>query len=135
LRALVAIVRRAISTVILVVDDDPEFLGEATSALTLGGSQVLAARNAPEALKLIGKMGAAVDLALIDLTLGTASGFELIRGISAIDKGLPVIAFSGVSSLSTLQSATMLGAVEVLRKPINRKWTEAIERVRRHPIG
>jgi two-component system C4-dicarboxylate transport response regulator DctD len=116
---------------ILIVDDDPVFLGAVTEALTLEGSQVLAAGNAVRALHFVEKIGSEVGVVLIDLNLGSVSGFDLIQAIKAIDANLPVIAFSGVLSQSVLESATMLGAAEVLQKPFSNKWHLAIERVRR----
>ena len=120
---------------ILIVDDDPVFLGAATEALTLTGSQVLAAGNADRALHLIERIGSEVGVVLVDLSLGKVSGFELIQAIKAIDRSLPVIAFSGVSSLDVLESATVLGAAEVLKKPFNDEWHAAIKRVRRQSNG
>jgi DNA-binding NtrC family response regulator len=121
--------------VILIVDDDPVFLGALTEALSIAGSQVLAAGNADRALGLIERIGSEVGVVLVDLSLGSASGFDLIQAIKAIDGSLPVIAFSGVSSLDVLESAKMLGATEVLQKPFNPAWYAAIERVRRHSTG
>jgi DNA-binding NtrC family response regulator len=117
--------------VILIVDDDPVFLGAATAALTVEQNHVLAAPNVARALELIDKIGSEIGVALIDLNLGSASGFDLIRDIKTIDANLPVIAFSGACTPATLESAMMLGAVEVLRKPINREWIAAIDRARR----
>jgi CheY-like chemotaxis protein len=117
--------------VILIVDDDSEFLGAATAQLTRHGNHVLAAKDANRALALIETLGFEVGVALVDLNLGNMSGFELIQAIEAKDANLPVIAFSGVCSQSVLESATALGAQEVLRKPVDRNWHAAIERVRR----
>jgi DNA-binding NtrC family response regulator len=95
----------------------------------------LAAANADRALHVIERIGSEVGVVLVDLSLGNVSGFELIQAIKAIDRNLPVIAFSGVSSLDVLESATVLGAEEVLRKPFNDEWHAAIQRVRRQPNG
>jgi DNA-binding NarL/FixJ family response regulator len=37
---------------------------------------------------------AAVDLAIVDLSLGTADGLEVVRQLLTIDAGLPVLVFS-----------------------------------------
>jgi len=116
---------------ILIVDDDPEFLGAATAQLTRDGNHVLAAKDANRAFSLIETLGFELGIALIDLNLGKLSGFDLIQAIEAKDASLPVIAFSGVSSQPVLESAMVCGAREVLRKPIDHKWRAAIERVRR----
>ena len=116
---------------ILIVDDDPVFLGAAIAALAGESDRVLAASGSSRALELIKQIGPVISLVMIDLSLGSDSGFELIQAVKAVDGELPIIAFSGVSSRSTLESATAFGAATVLRKPIGPDWFEAIARVRR----
>lgn len=116
---------------ILIVDDDPNFLEHAHS--TLGRQErVYVASNADHAMMLLGYIGADVGIALVDLDLPGTSGFDLIEKIRHFDSKLPVIAVSGVVSESVLESAREFGARETLRKPISGEWKPAIERLRRH---
>jgi CheY-like chemotaxis protein len=117
--------------VILIVDDNTDFLGTATAFLSSCGYQVLAARDIPGATDLLRRVGFGVDVVLIDLTLGQDSGFDLIQLVKSIHLGLPIIAFSATVNSAALQSALTFGAAEVLRKPVGSDWHAAIERVRR----
>ena len=103
---------------ILIVDDDPNFLEHARSAL---GSQdrVYFASNAQHAMMLLSYIGADLGIALVDLDLPGMSGFDLIGQIRRFDPKLPVIAVSGVVNRAALESAKEFGAVEILRKPID----------------
>ncbi len=115
---------------ILLVDDDPNFLEYAHAAF---GRQerVYFASNADHAMMLLGYIGADVGIALIDLDLPGMSGFDLISRIRNFDSKLPVVAVSGVVNEAALESAKEFGAIETLRKPITRDWKPVIDRIRR----
>jgi len=117
--------------VILIVDDDPEFLDLAETDLSVATKGCFRASNATQAVNLIQKIGSEVGVALVDLRMPGVSGFELIRSLHQIDSTLPIIAISGVVSDKALESALGLGATETLRKPITGAWNDAIRRVRR----
>lgn len=118
---------------ILIVDDDPIFLGSATTALTAKDERVLCAQSATRALDLVKKIGSEFGLALIDLDLPDTNGFQLISMIKTLDEKLPVIAISEVFSDTALDSSKAFGAQETLRKPISDQWRVAIARLRRRP--
>jgi DNA-binding response OmpR family regulator len=117
---------------ILIVDDDPVFLGRATEFLTANDERVLCAPNVNRAVDLIKRIGSELGLALVDLELPDGDGFDLISQIRMLDANLPVIAISGVSSDATLQSSILVGAKGALHKPINDEWGAAINRLRRY---
>ena len=117
---------------ILVVDDDPQFLDEVKAALTPASERgVFFAGDARQALALMHQLGSAVSLAMIDLDLPGIDGFALITRMRESFPNVPVIAISGVIRSAALESARAFGATEVLSKPISTEWTAAIERVRR----
>ena len=123
---------RPVSQMILVVDDDPDFLDQVKRAFvpeSAGG--VLFAGNAKQALILMDKLGSAVTLAMIDLNLPGVDGFALITKMREGFPDLPIIAISGVVRDTALESARLVGATEVLPKPITTEWAAAVERVRR----
>jgi DNA-binding NtrC family response regulator len=108
---------------ILIVDDDPNFLETAREALGRD-NQVFLASDPAQAYKLAENLGFSV--VLVDLELGGANGFDLIEKMHESFPHLPVIAISGVTSLSTLESATEFGAVGFLEKPIGPEWNDAL---------
>lgn len=110
---------------ILIVDDDAEFLESARMALPFDR---LCATTAGQAMGLL----RAIDfsLALVDLDLPDESGFDLINEIHTANPALPVIAISGVYAANVLESAREFGAVDVLRKPVTKDWAALVDRVR-----
>jgi DNA-binding NtrC family response regulator len=118
---------------VLIVDDDPIFLGNATVTLTSAGERVLCAPDAERALDLVSRIGSEFGIALIDLDLRESSGFDLITDIKKLDMDLPIIAISGVLSVAALESARVFGVEGLLRKPPGTEWNNEIARLRRHP--
>lgn len=120
---------------ILIVDDDPVFLENATEALSTDHERVLCARSANPAIELIRTLGLELEAVLVDLSLDDGNGFDLISSIRKLDESLPIIAISGVFSDATLQSSKVLGAKEALRKPIDNEWNATIDRLKRKPAA
>lgn len=117
---------------ILVVDDDPNFLEQAQTALASASVRgVLSAENAIQALRLIQKMRASLSMILIDLNLPKVSGFELIATVREKFPEIPIIAISGVRQGAALESAKVFGASEVLSKPITGVWEATLNRIQR----
>jgi DNA-binding NtrC family response regulator len=114
---------------LLIVDDDPTFLQAAGEAL-MQPRGVFLARDAKQAKELIGSVGQAFSVALIDLDLPGQDGFSLIAEVCEHCPDLPVIAMSGVLQRDVLESAKLVGAVDALRKPITAEWNTAIARAR-----
>lgn len=114
---------------ILVVDDDPKFLEEARLRLDAGRGVFLAA-NAAQARSLIATVGTVFSLAVVDLDLRGQNGFDLIRDLHANYPDLPIVAVSGVFQRDVLETAKLVGAVEVLQKPIDPDWIPVLNRAR-----
>jgi CheY-like chemotaxis protein len=120
---------------ILLIDDDPEFLNSLTQDLTSAGHRVLQAAEGQEGMDLLEKLGGEVDLVITDLALPGMSGYEVISQLSHGRKDLRVIAVSGVYKESYLEVATVLGARAALQKtprgkPMQRaQWLAAVESV------
>jgi len=110
---------------VLVVDDDPNFLEQAMQSLN-SGKGLFIARDAKQAKELMGCVGAAFSLVLIDLDLPGQDGFSLIHEMRAAFPDLPVIAISGVCQHDVLESAKLMGATAALSKPIDSAWNLAI---------
>jgi CheY-like chemotaxis protein len=119
---------------ILLVDDDPDFLQKA-EAIMARHRQVYFARDAKSALDLMASVGEGFTVALIDLDLPGVDGFELIGKMRRHFPDLPIIAVSGVVQQHVLESAKTVGADEVLPKPITGEWKSTIERVQKAKAG
>jgi CheY-like chemotaxis protein len=115
---------------LLIVDDDPRFLQDAQRALHVEGG-VMFARNADQALSLLGELGTEFSAALVDLSLPGTDGFSLIIEMRRRFPNLPVIAMSGVFQEHVLESAKAVGAADALRKPITSEWNSALSKVHR----
>ena len=126
---------------ILLIDDDPDFLTALTQDLTSAGHRVLQAAEGQDGMDLIEKLGGEVDLVITDLALPGMSGYEVISQLSHGRKDLRVIAVSGVYKESYLEVATVLGARAALQKtprgkPMQRaQWLAAVERVFEPPAS
>jgi len=114
---------------LLIVDDDPHFLEQAMQLLN-SGKGLFIARDAQQAKELMGSVGAAFSLVLVDLDLPGQDGFSLIQEMRAAFPDLPVIAVSGVCKRDVLESAKLVGAADALPKPIDDTWNLAIAKAR-----
>jgi CheY-like chemotaxis protein len=118
---------------ILVVDDDQTFLQKAQAVFSKTAmSDLIFAKDAVQAMRLLNALSEDFTVALIDLDLPGTSGFDLISEVRKQFPNLPVIAISGVYQEPALESAKVMGADEVLRKPISQEWKTAVERIQRH---
>jgi len=115
---------------LLIVDDDPTFLERAEELLQGEGRGIFFARNAEHAKELMGTVGDGFSVVMIDLDLPGQDGFSLIAEIRREFPKLPVIAISGVFQKHVLESAKLVGAADILQKPISPEWSSTIARVR-----
>ena len=100
---------------ILIIDDE-EFIRENVNrVLRDEGYQVIAAVDGKSALELIG--GEEIDLALLDLNLGTENGIDVLKAMKEIDPELLVIVITGYGSVETAVESLKLGAFHYMKKP------------------
>lgn len=121
---------------ILVVDDTPGMLASLQSLLQAAGySDVLTARSAQAAFRLLGMEESTesvkeVDLILMDVQMPELDGIEACRRIKMINRlrDVQVIMVTGVAETDCLATAFAAGASDYLTKPVNR--TELLVRLR-----
>jgi PAS domain S-box-containing protein len=99
---------------ILVVEDEPILERLARRILGAAGYTVLTARDGAEAVELFRRNAAAIDLVVLDRTLPTLRGEEVLARIRELRPGVRAIVSSGDASVSAAQFP---GAAALLRKP------------------
>lgn len=115
---------------LLLVDDDPEFLIKAQEVLRPSFRNILFALGAEHARALMRVVGREFSMVMIDLSLATDNGFDLISEFHQRFPTLPVIAVSGVYTPDVLDSAKVFGAAAVLAKPVTPEWMATVDRLR-----
>jgi diguanylate cyclase (GGDEF)-like protein/PAS domain S-box-containing protein len=116
--------------IILVVDDNrqiSDFLAE--SMLPGLGYEVLVARDANSAIKLVKQRKANFDLMLLDLQLPDLTGLDLLKRLDKDGYHIPTILMTGHGSEQVAAEAFRLGVHDYLSKPLDENLlTEAITR-------
>ncbi|HET9442458.1 MAG TPA: response regulator transcription factor [Acidimicrobiales bacterium] len=102
---------------VLVVDDEPSIRTVLALALTHEGHTVAEAGDGAAAMAHV-ELGREVDLVLLDLHLGDASGLDLIPRLKR-DVDLPVIVVSGRDQEVDRVVALRLGADDYVTKPFS----------------
>lgn len=104
--------------IILLVDDDREFLAELQEALALSGFIPVAVTNGADALRTARRIRP--DVMLLDFKLGTENGFTIARKIrkDPATSRIPVIMMSGYFSASGREASLAPSSINVyLNKP------------------
>lgn len=107
---------------ILIVDDEDLILYSLRRLLEDEGHEVAAARDGATAHEVLRK--SAFDLVITDILMPEKNGIDLIIDLQNEHIDVPVIAISGGDRTPTsapifLNMARELGAVHILRKPMN----------------
>jgi FixJ family two-component response regulator len=102
-------------TVVIVVDDNSDFLKSAARLLTVHGFAVQTFTSA-EALLDNSDVQTAACL-LLDIHLGGISGIELQRRLAALGSKCPVIFMTAKDDDATRKEAADAGCIAYLRKP------------------
>ncbi len=115
---------------ILVVDDNrqiSDFLAE--TVLPGMGYEVLVARDANSAIKMVKQHKSNINLMLLDLQLPDLTGLDLLRRLAKDGYRLPTILMTGHGSEQVAAEAFRLGVHDYLSKPLDEELlTEAITR-------
>jgi CheY-like chemotaxis protein len=105
---------------ILIVDDDPGTRNALKAGLTSFGYQVLAAADAPEALKIIESSISGVEpveIMVTDLRMPGMDGLELIRSAKKMSSGLIAILMTAYGDEYIREEITNLGGCRYIDKP------------------
>jgi two-component system, NtrC family, response regulator AtoC len=100
---------------ILIIDDEAFICENVQRILSGQGFQVCTAATGQEARDIVASEE--VDLALLDLNLGTESGIEVLKSLKELDPELLVIIITGYGSVETAVESLKLGAFHYMKKP------------------
>ena len=116
---------------LLLAEDDTDLAGLLTFSLGRAGFEVLSAPDLPTAIHLFREWQP--DVAVLDVTLGEGSGFDLLQFIRA-QSGIPVLMLTGHTAEDDKVRALNLGADDYITKPFShRELVARIQaQVRRH---
>jgi DNA-binding response OmpR family regulator len=119
---------------ILVIDDQKDVRAMIAIVLRVKQFEVIEAESAAAGLKTFQE--SPFDLAIVDIFLQDACGFDVMSRMRDVAPELPIVAISGMTSLDAApQSAEMLDVV-CLQKPFRpNDLVNAIEEARRRVQG
>src|SRR5690349_19059568 len=103
---------------ILIVEDDRELIDLLNFALRRAGFSVQMAYDIPTASRLLEQTNP--DLAIVDLNLGSGSGFDVLRGLRKRSE-IPVIMLTGRHAEDDKVQAFELGADDYVVKPFSHR--------------
>lgn len=99
---------------ILIVDDEIITLKITRKLLNENGYEVDIAPSSAEAMKLLGSQK--YDLVIVDITMPSISGFDLIQLMQSFDYNVPVIFLSNNDNDWTIEEANKIGAKRFVSK-------------------
>jgi DNA-binding response OmpR family regulator len=100
---------------ILVVDDQSDVRAMISIVLRINHFEIVEAASADAGLKAF--EGSEFDLAIVDIFLQGANGFDLIRMMRERVPTLPIVAISGMTTLDFVSASPELADVVCLQKP------------------
>lgn len=100
---------------ILIIDDESFICENVERILGDEGYQVCSAASSNEAREVV--LANDIDLALLDLNLGTENGIDVLKSLKEIDPDLLVIIITGYGSVESAVDALKLGAFHYMKKP------------------
>lgn len=110
---------------ILIVEDDRDLVDLLNFTLRRAGFGVHLAHDVPMAIRLLEQVDP--DLAIVDLNLGSGSGFDVLKGLRQ-RSDIPAIMLTGRHAEEDKVQAFELGADDYVEKPFSHR--ELIARIR-----
>jgi len=100
---------------ILIIDDEAFICENVQRILSGEGFQVRAAATGQAARDIVASEE--IDLALLDLNLGTENGIDVLKALKELDPELLVIIITGYGSVESAVESLKLGAFHYMKKP------------------
>jgi len=102
---------------ILVVDDEPQFLGTIQTYLEDSGLEVVTGTSCRQAEDLYSH--AKPDAAVLDYSLSDGNALQILPRLRALDGSIPIIIVTGHASIELAVQAIKMGAEHFLTKPVD----------------
>lgn len=102
---------------VLVVEDNDFVRMQIGRFLTEGGHSFIEASTADQAVE---QLASGVDVALVDVRMEPADGFEFIAAMRARGYKQPVVLVTGDQNPDVLERASRMGVPAVLMKPVEK---------------
>ncbi len=100
---------------ILIIDDESFIRENVARILGDDGYQVCQAATGDEAREQVA--AGEIDLALLDLNLGTENGIDILKTLKELDPELLIIIITGYGSVESAVDSLKLGAFHYMKKP------------------
>ncbi|HUO86736.1 MAG TPA: UDP-3-O-acyl-N-acetylglucosamine deacetylase [Thermoanaerobaculia bacterium] len=114
------------STLVLIVDDEPGILAALSGILGDEGYETLTTSSGAEAVELYRQRRP--DVVFLDIWLPDRDGLETLQSLREVDPSAAVIMMSGHGTTTTAVKAIKMGAFEYLEKPLSYNRTvETVE--------
>jgi DNA-binding response OmpR family regulator len=102
---------------ILIVDDNPDWVGFVDRILTQHHFSTLRAYSGQECLELV--RSRTVDVIVLDVMMPGMDGLEVCRHLKQVVPTPPIILLTAKDDMTTRSAGMSLGASDFLIKPIN----------------
>jgi len=102
---------------ILIVEDQEEVREFTAASLKTFGYHVIAASNAGEALLIVERSEAPIDLVLSDMVMPYMSGLELVQRLRQAQPAIRSVLMTGYAEDFIAEKGTLNAGVEVIQKP------------------
>jgi PAS domain S-box-containing protein len=106
---------------VLLVDDEPSVSTVMRLALERAGYRVVVAGNGAEGLRAYEQHRSEIKIVLTDMVMPVMDGPGMIAAIKIVDPGSRIVAMTGMSTKTSLETVRQLGVERVLSKPCSSK--------------
>jgi two-component system, cell cycle sensor histidine kinase and response regulator CckA len=103
--------------VVLLVDDDTQFLSLGQELLEYLGFQALIASHGDQALKIFQQRQHEIDLVIMDFNLPRMNGYQLLQQLQTIAPQVKVIMASGFFGQAEMDKFRQAGVSGMIHKP------------------
>jgi signal transduction histidine kinase len=108
------------SETVLLVDDEPLVREATRRTLRSLGYQVVGAKSAEEALRLVAEQGDSIRLVITDVMMPGMNGLELARELGKVRPSLKILFISGYTAGVLAERGFLSDNVDFVQKPVSR---------------
>ncbi len=111
--------------VVLLVDDDSQFLSLGQELLGYLGFQAMVASHGDQALEIFRQRQQEIDLVIMDFNLPRIDGYQLLHQLQTIAPQVKVIVASGFFGQTEMDKFMEAGVAGMIHKPFRAKQLQA----------